>query len=267
INVGGNLDINELGVGSTLYLPVEVEGALFYTGDPHFVQGDGEVALTALEGSLRGTVRLTLLKAGDSAIPRTSESFVQAFGETEDYWIPIGLDADLDEAMKKSVRESINFLSNQFGLDRAKVYAYLSAGVDYEVSQVVDRTKGIHALIPKVDFRDLITIKLDIDGKSIDVGVSGNELYVPLRSTMEALGYNVLWNGDGSIALERGADVVTAEIGSNVYYVNGKKIVTQASPFLDENGVSMLPVSALSQAAGLPVNWSTAGAEVTGFVR
>lgn len=74
INVGGNLDINELGVGATLYLPVEVEGAKFYTGDPHFVQGDGEVALTALEGSLRGTVRLTLLKAGDSSIPKTSEN-------------------------------------------------------------------------------------------------------------------------------------------------------------------------------------------------
>lgn len=60
--VGGNIDINELGVGSTLYLPVEVPGAGFYTGDPHFVQGDGEVALTALEASLRGTVRLTVLK-------------------------------------------------------------------------------------------------------------------------------------------------------------------------------------------------------------
>ena len=90
INVGGNLDINELGVGSTLYLPVEVAGANFYTGDPHFVQGDGEVALTALEGSLRGTVRLTLLKAGDPAIPQTSEKFIQAFAETEKYWIPIG---------------------------------------------------------------------------------------------------------------------------------------------------------------------------------
>ena len=160
INVGGNLDINELGVGATLYLPVEVEGAKFYTGDPHFVQGDGEVALTALEGSLRGTVRLTLLKAGDSSIPKTSEKFTQAFAETEKYWIPIGLNEDLDEAMKQSVRESVNFLSNQFNLDRAKVYAYLSAGVDYEVSQVVDKTKGIHALIPKVDFRDILTLKL-----------------------------------------------------------------------------------------------------------
>ena len=77
--------------------------------------------------------------------------------------------------MKQSVRESVNFLSNQFNLDRAKVYAYLSAGVDYEVSQVVDKTKGIHALIPKVDFRDILTLKLNAGSKSIDVGISSNQ--------------------------------------------------------------------------------------------
>src|SRR5262249_16369784 len=59
---GGNLDINELGVGSVLYLPVQVPDALFFAGDPHFAQGDGEVALTALEGSLRATFRLTVVK-------------------------------------------------------------------------------------------------------------------------------------------------------------------------------------------------------------
>ena len=118
INVGGNLDINELGVGATLYLPVEVEGAKFYTGDPHFVQGDGEIALTALEGSLRGTVRLTLLKAGDSSIPKTSEKFTQAFAETEKYWhSDLDLTRISDEAMKQSIRESVNFLSNQFNSD------------------------------------------------------------------------------------------------------------------------------------------------------
>ena len=73
--LGGNLDINELGLGSTLYLPVDVKGALFFTGDPHFVQGDGEVALTALEGSLRGTVRLTVLKKGSSEIPGDKNKF------------------------------------------------------------------------------------------------------------------------------------------------------------------------------------------------
>lgn len=267
INVGGNLDINELGVGSTLYLPVEVEGAKFYTGDPHFVQGDGEVALTALEGSLRGTLRLTLIKAGDSSIPNTSDKFTQAFAETEKYWIAIGLNEDLDEAMKQSVRESVNFLSNQFNLDKAKVYAYLSAGVDYEVSQVVDKTKGIHALIPKVDFRDIITLTLNAGEKSIDVGVSNNQFYVPLRDTMEALGYSVVWDDNSkSVTLTKNNDSIVATVESNVYKNGEKTIVSTSSFFVTEEGTSMLPVSALSEVCGLSVNWSTTGSTVTGTV-
>jgi len=148
---GGNLDINELGVGSILYLPIQVAGALFYTGDPHYAQGDGEVALTALEAPLRATFRLTLLAAGDSEIPGGSP-FTQPFGETEEYWIPIGLDPDLDEAMKQAVREGIDFLSTSLGVDRATAYAYMSAATDFEVSQVVDRNKGVHGLIRKSDF-------------------------------------------------------------------------------------------------------------------
>jgi acetamidase/formamidase len=63
-DAGGNIDINDLTVGSTLYLPVQVPGALFVAGDPHMAQGDGEVALTAMEGSLRPTFRLTVVKKG-----------------------------------------------------------------------------------------------------------------------------------------------------------------------------------------------------------
>ena len=148
---GGNLDINELGVGSTLYLPVQVPEALFYAGDPHYAQGDGEVALTALEAPLRATFRLTLLASGDAGIPGGSP-FTQPFAESADYWIPIGLDPDLDEAMKQAVREGIRFLWVSQGIDRTIAYAYLSAATDFEVSQVVDRTKGVHALIRKEDF-------------------------------------------------------------------------------------------------------------------
>lgn len=148
---GGNLDINELGVGSVLYLPVQVPGALFYTGDPHYAQGDGEVALTALEAPLRATLRLTVLAAGDATIPGGSP-FTQPFAETPDYWIPIGLNPDLDEAMRQAVREGIRFLSVSLGIDRAVAYAYMSAATDFQVSQVVDRTKGVHALIRKSDF-------------------------------------------------------------------------------------------------------------------
>jgi len=113
------------------------------------------VALTALEHSMRATFRLTLLKKGDPRIPSTSGTLTKPFGETPDYWITIGLHPDLNEAMKEAVRESVRFLSEVLGMDRAMAYAYLSAATDFNVSQVVDRTKGIHGLIRKADFRKL----------------------------------------------------------------------------------------------------------------
>lgn len=148
---GGNLDIHYLTAGATLYLPVQVPGAMFFIADPHFMQGNGEVALTAVEGSLRSTLRFTVLKAGDAAIPGNGK-LAGPFAETADYWIPIGLDPDLNEAMKKATREAIRFLSEKMGMDRATAFAYLSAATDFEVSQVVDRTKGVHGLIRKKDF-------------------------------------------------------------------------------------------------------------------
>jgi len=152
---GGNMDVKDLGAGTTVYLPVFVPGANFYAGDPHMVQGNGEVALTALEHSMRATFRLTLLKKGDPRIPSASGTLTKPFGETRDYWITIGLNPDLNEAMKDAVRESVRFLSEVLGMDRAVAYAYLSAATDFNVSQVVDRTKGIHGLIRKADFRKL----------------------------------------------------------------------------------------------------------------
>jgi acetamidase/formamidase len=148
---GGNLDIRYLTAGATLYLPVQVPGGMFFIADPHFAQGNGEVALTAIEGSLRTTLRFTVLKAGDPAIPGNGK-LAGPFAETADYWIPIGLDPDLNEAMKKATREAVRFLSEKLGMDRATAFAYLSAAADFEVSQVVDRTKGVHALIRKQDF-------------------------------------------------------------------------------------------------------------------
>jgi acetamidase/formamidase len=149
---GGNMDVKDLGVGTIVYLPVFVSGANFYTGDPHMVQANGEVALTALEHSMRATFKLTLLKKGDSRIPSASGSLDKPFGETRDYWIAIGLNPDLDEAMKDAVREAMRFLTEKLGMDRAIALAYMSAATDFNVSQVVDRTKGIHALIRKRDF-------------------------------------------------------------------------------------------------------------------
>ncbi len=149
---GGNIDVKDLGVGTIVYLPVFVDGANFYTGDPHMAQANGEVALTALEHSMRATFRLTLLKQGDPRIPSASGSLQKPFGETPDYWVAIGLNPDLDEAMKDAVREAMRFLHEKLGMDRAIALAYMSAATDFNVSQVVDRTKGVHALIRKRDF-------------------------------------------------------------------------------------------------------------------
>jgi acetamidase/formamidase len=147
---GGNMDIKHLVQGSTLYLPVAVDGAMFYAGDPHFAQGNGEVALTALEASLRATVRLAVISGADA--PGAVGSLTTPFVETSEHWIPTGMDEDLDEAMKKAVRAAIDFLHTRVGLPRAAAYAYLSAAGDFEVSQVVDSVKGVHCMISKADF-------------------------------------------------------------------------------------------------------------------
>jgi acetamidase/formamidase len=149
---GGNMDIRHFTVGSRAYFPVWVPGAKFFTGDPHFRQGHGEVALTAWEASLRATFRLTVLKKGSRAIPGNRQSLDLPFGETAEYWMPVGLNPDLDEAMKQAVREALAFLSGEFGMPRQTAYAYMSAATDYVISQVVDRTKGVHALIRKDHF-------------------------------------------------------------------------------------------------------------------
>ena len=149
---GGNMDIRNLTVGSTAYLPIWVKGAKFFIGDPHFRQGNGEVALTAWEASLRGTFRLTLLKKGSRGIPGNRDTLTMPFGETAEYWVPIGLNADLDEATKQAIREALDFLTGEFGMPRQTAYAYMSAATDFNISQVVDRTKGVHGLIRKDHF-------------------------------------------------------------------------------------------------------------------
>lgn len=143
---GGNVDIKHLGIGSSLYLPVQVPGALFYSGDPHCAQGNGEVALTAIECSLTPTFELIVHK--DMALETP-------MGETEDAWYAIGLDEDLDEAMKKSVREYLRIANEEYGLTKPDALLFGSAAIDFEVSQVVDIVKGIHGVIPKEMFSAL----------------------------------------------------------------------------------------------------------------
>ena len=147
---GGNIDINLLTVGSALYLPVQVDGALAYVGDPHFAQGDGEVALTAMEASLRVTIRFDVVSQAD-AIAAFGE-LAGPLAETSEFLVPTGMNEDLDIAMQDAVRAAIALLRARYDMDAEHAYAYLSAATDFNISQVVDLVKGVHARIRKADF-------------------------------------------------------------------------------------------------------------------
>ena len=140
----GNLDIKELGVGSTIFLPVHVPGGLLSIGDGHAAQGDGEVTGTAIETSLGTTLQVVLHKKKPLRFARI---------ETATHVITVGLDPDLDEAARIATREMIDYLVSEKGLSRDDAYTLCSAAVDLRVSQVVDVTKGVHAMLSKALFQ------------------------------------------------------------------------------------------------------------------
>jgi acetamidase/formamidase len=135
-----NLDNKELVAGSRLYLPVHVSGGLISMGDGHALQGDGEVTLMALETSLRGTVQIFVRKGKAIRWPRA---------ETPSHFITMGLHPDLNEAARIATREMIDFLVSEKGMSRDEAYLLCSLAVDLRVTQLVDDTKGIHAMLPK----------------------------------------------------------------------------------------------------------------------
>ena len=137
---GGNMDNKELRAGTTLYLPVFTEGALFYAGDGHGVQGDGEVCITALETGLQGTFRLTVRKDLHYKMP---------FAETATHLISIGLDEDLDDAAKQAVREMVTHVCARTNLSRTQAYMLCSLAGDLHVTQTVDGNKGVHMMLAK----------------------------------------------------------------------------------------------------------------------
>ena len=137
---GGNMDNKELKAGTTLFLPVWNEGALFSTGDGHGVQGDGEVCLTALETAMRGTFEFHLRKDMTLLLPRA---------ETAGEIITMAFDPDLDDAAKTALRQMIDLLSTEHGMDRGDAYTLCSLAADMRVTQLVDGNKGIHTVLPK----------------------------------------------------------------------------------------------------------------------
>ena len=140
---GGNLDVKDLAAGSTLYLPIFHPGARFYAGDPHSVQGDGEVSGTAIEQSLSGDFRFVLHKGRTIDGPRA---------ENATHHILMGIDLDLDRALRKAVVATVDFLVEEQGLNRSQAFSLASIAVDFRVAEAVDLTQVVTAFIPKAIF-------------------------------------------------------------------------------------------------------------------
>jgi len=141
---GGNVDNREFVVGTAMYYPVIRQGALFWAGDAHFAQGDGEVNGTGIEAHLNATLQLIVHKDMPLNTPVL---------ETPDLWMCHGFNEDLDEAVKQAVLETIDFLTRRWGVSREEAYSVVGLAGDLRVTQVVDGVKGAHMAIRKDCFR------------------------------------------------------------------------------------------------------------------
>ncbi|MHA1837838.1 MAG: acetamidase/formamidase family protein [Candidatus Heimdallarchaeota archaeon] len=140
---GGNMDSKACRVGTIVYLPVFVEGALFGVGDVHAVQGDGEVCGTAVEIDADVTIKLVVNKKKKIKRPQY---------ETKDHFMTTAWGETTDDAAKIALRDMIDWLVAEKNLSREEAYALCSCTVDMRISQLVDVTPGVRAVLPKIIF-------------------------------------------------------------------------------------------------------------------
>jgi acetamidase/formamidase len=141
--IGGNMDDKSQVAGTRIFFPVYVPGALLEVGDGHAGQGNGEVDITALETSLVGTLQLILHKGMKSPYPRA---------ETPTAYISMGFDDDLSRATRKALTNMLDFLVQEKGMTRDDAYMLMSVAGDVEETELVDRNKGVHVVLPKALF-------------------------------------------------------------------------------------------------------------------
>jgi acetamidase/formamidase len=136
---GGNIDCSELVVGTTLYLPIPVDGGLLSAGDAHARQGDGEVSQLAMECPMeRARLTLTLAEGLELDNP---------IARVDGAWLTFGFDEDLDEAAAQAVDGMLALMGRELGLERRDALAFASVVVDLRVTQIVNGAKGIHAVL------------------------------------------------------------------------------------------------------------------------
>ena len=140
---GGNLDNKSLTAGSTLFLPVWANGALFSCGDGHGIQGDGEVCVTALETALTGTFTFIVHK------PRDGRTLSNPRAETPTHFISMGFHASLDEALRIALRDMIALVQARSGMDATQAYQLCSLAADFRITQSVNGEKGVHGMLAK----------------------------------------------------------------------------------------------------------------------
>lgn len=135
---GGNIDCKELVAGTTLYLPIPVDGALFSAGDGHAAQGDGEVSGTAIEAPVEAQVTLGL---------RDDFSLEWPIARIDGAWLTFGFDEHLGRAAKVAVDGMLDLMEREHGLARGDALALASVVVDLRVTQVVNEVLGVHAVL------------------------------------------------------------------------------------------------------------------------
>ncbi|MFD1030191.1 acetamidase/formamidase family protein [Metaplanococcus flavidus] len=137
---GGNIDCKELVRGSSLFLPVAVEGAMFSLGDGHALQGDGENSGTAIECPM-DLVNVTLILHEDKTLTMPQAN-------TPAGWITFGFNEDLNEAAAVALDEMVQLMQQFYDVTKAEATALSSVAVDLHVTQVVNGVKGVHAILP-----------------------------------------------------------------------------------------------------------------------
>ena len=144
---GGNLDVRDLGAGTTLFLPVQVEGALFSVGDTHAAQGDGEVCGTAIESPMEVTLQFDLIKGANLSAPQfQTPGPVTRHLDGKGYYVTTGVGPDLMEASKDAVHAMIEHLGKHYGLSSEDAYLLCSVGCDLRISEIVDMPNWVVSL-------------------------------------------------------------------------------------------------------------------------
>ncbi|WP_322417331.1 acetamidase/formamidase family protein [Mesorhizobium huakuii] len=137
--VGGNLDIRDLAAGTTLYLPVEVAGALFSVGDTHAAQGDGEVCGTAIESPMDVVLKLDLVKDARLKTPRfTTPGPVTRHLDAKGYEVTTGIGPDLMAGAREAVAQMVDLLAGRYQIDPVEAYMLASVCGDLRISEIVD---------------------------------------------------------------------------------------------------------------------------------